>query len=111
MNVSYHLLHAPPTHLQTRLLDSMHVCLNVDEIVRLIARELVASGGNATAVALACCSRNFEDPVLDALWVEQTRLLPLLKSFPGDVWNEDRCTVSTRIASEYRSMTRAFPFP
>ena len=82
----------------------MHTCLNVDEIVRLIARELVASGGNATAVALACCCKDFEDPVLDALWVEQDRLLPLLKSFPGDVWNEDGCTVST-------SMTRVFPFP
>ena len=73
----------------------MHACLNVDEIVRLIASELVASGEKATAVALACCRKSFEDPVLDALWVKQNKLLPLLKSLPGDVWNEDGCVVGT----------------
>ena len=76
-------------------LDSMHACLNVDEIVRLIACELVASGGRGTAVALACCRKSLEDPVLDALWVKQHRFFQLLKSFPGDVWNEGGCTVST----------------
>ena len=88
-------LYALSTHGQTRFLDSMHACLNVDEIVRLIAYELVASEGKATNVALACCRKSFEDPVLDALWVKQYRLLPLLKSFPGDVWNDEKCTVST----------------
>ena len=64
----------------------MHPCLDVDEVLRLLARELVASGANATAVSLARCRKSFEDPVLDALWRAQERLLPLLKSFPGDVW-------------------------
>ena len=72
----------------------MHVCLNVDEIVRLIADELVASRRKAAAVSLACCCKCFEDPVLDMLWVEQHDLLPLLKSFPGGVWNDGGCTVS-----------------
>ena len=72
----------------------MHACLNVDEIVRLIAHQLVASRGKGTAVALACCHKSFEGPVLDVLWVAQNELLPLLKSFPGDVWNDGRCTVS-----------------
>ena len=72
----------------------MHPCLNLDEIMRLIACELVASGGNATAVALACCRKSFEEPALDALWETQDQLLPLLKSFPGDVWNEDGRNVS-----------------
>ena len=72
----------------------MHTCLNVDEIVRLIAGELVGSRGMATAVALACCCKSFEDSVLDALWMEQIELLPLLKTFPGDVWKEGGCTVS-----------------
>lgn len=67
----------------------MHACLNVDEIVRLLARELVASGGKGTAVALACCCKNFEDSVLDALWETQDQLRPLLKSFPADVWDEE----------------------
>jgi len=66
----------------------MHASLNVDEIVRLIACELVESRIKATAVALACCRKGFEDPVLDALWETQEELLPLLKSLPGDVWNE-----------------------
>ena len=72
----------------------MHVCLNVNEIVRLIACELIESRNKATAVALACCRKSFEDPVLDALWETQEGLLPLLKSLPGDVWDEGRYTVS-----------------
>jgi len=58
----------------------------MDEILRLLARELVVSEEKATAVSLACCRESFEDPVLDVLWKSQDLLLPLLKSFPGDVW-------------------------
>jgi len=72
----------------------MHACLNVDEIVRLIALELVASGGEASAACLACCCKSFEDPVLDPLWTEQRLLLPLLKCFPGNVWKEGGYSVS-----------------
>ena len=64
----------------------MHPCLNVDEILRLLAHELAWSKAKATALSLACCCKSFEDPVLDVLWGTQERLLPLLKSFPGDVW-------------------------
>jgi len=67
----------------------MHACLNVDEIVRLLACELVASGGKGTAAALACCCKNFEEPVLDALWEVQDQLRPLLKSLPGDAWDDN----------------------
>ena len=63
----------------------MHASLNVDEIIRLIACELVASGTWASAVALACCCKNFEDPVLDVLWGGHDR--PILESLPGEVWN------------------------
>ena len=93
-NVSRRLIHAPPIHNQTYLSDSMHACLNVDEILRLIASELVGSRGNGTAVTLACCCKSFEDPVLDALWKRQVRLSPLLESLPGGVWEEDICIVS-----------------
>ena len=72
----------------------MHPCLNVDEILRLLACELVASKAQATAVALASCCRSFEDPVLDALWETQDQLTPLLKCFPHDVWKEDEGFVS-----------------
>ena len=64
----------------------MHPCLRVDEILRLLACELVASEAKGTVVALACCCKSFEDPALDALWEAQDRLLPLLKSLPVDVW-------------------------
>jgi hypothetical protein len=66
----------------------MHACLGVDEILRFLACELVASEAKATAVALACCCKSFEDPTLDALWVTQDRLFPLLKSLPRSVWEE-----------------------
>jgi len=72
----------------------MHHCLNVDEIVRLIVHELVTSGGRGTAVSLACCRKSFEDSALDVLWATQHELLVLLKTFPGDVRDEDECTVS-----------------
>jgi len=66
----------------------MHPCLNVDEILRLIACELVASGAKGTTVTLACCCKSFEEPVLDALWGTQDQLTPLLKCFPRDAWEE-----------------------
>ena len=66
----------------------MHRCLNVDEIVRLIAYELVGSGSKGTAVCLACCCKGFGDPVLDVLWATQTNLSPLFKCLPGDVREE-----------------------
>ena len=72
----------------------MHACFNTNEIVWLVTCELVTSGAEVTAVALACCCKSFEDPALDALWRTQDRLLPLLKSLPGDVWKGGRCTVS-----------------
>ena len=77
-----------------RLPGQMHTCLNIDEIVRIIACELVASRAKAAVVALARCHKNFEGPVLDTLWKTQDRLLPLLRSLPADVWNEGRCAVS-----------------
>ena len=82
----------------------MHACLNVDEIVRLIASKLVGSKTNATAVALASCRKNFEGPVLDVLWETQDKLLLLLESLPEDAWNESECTVSA-------PKTRFFPSP
>ena len=85
----------------------MHVCLNVDEIIRLITCELVTSKAGATAVALACCRKNFEDPVLDVLWKTQEKLLPLFKSLPEDVWNEGRCTVSVSVTCIVPSLSHS----
>jgi len=98
-NVSCHLIHLPPIHGQTYLIDPMHACLNVDEIVRFVAHELVVSSGERSAVSLACCRKSFEDPVLGTLWAEQDVLLPLLKSLPCDVWKEGGYSVSASIVS------------
>jgi len=68
----------------------MNHCLSVDEILRRVACELVALRWQATAAALACCCKTFEGSVLDELWEAQGGLLPLLRSFPGDVWNGDQ---------------------
>jgi hypothetical protein len=43
----------------------MHPCLMVDEIIRLVAYKLFGSEADGTAVALACCCKSFEEPVLD----------------------------------------------
>jgi len=43
-------------------LGQMHACPHVDEMVRLIACELVSSRGRAVIVALACRFRSFEGP-------------------------------------------------
>jgi len=86
----------------------MHPCLGVDEVLRLLACELVASGAKATAVSLARCCKGFEDPVLDALWETQERLLPLLKSFPVGVWKvETGRLVGPRKVSILSSSNRA----
>ena len=55
-----------------------------DEILRLLARELVTSETEAAAVSLACRCKKFEDPVLDALWETRDRLLPLFEPLPED---------------------------
>ena len=68
----------------------MHPCFNVDEIVRLLACQLVASKAEATAVSLACCCKILEDPVLATLWAKaQHQLGPLLRCLPQEVWEEE----------------------
>lgn len=51
----------------------------------------------ATAAALACRCRDFDDQVLDTLWETQGQMSALLalESLPVDVWKADRCRVST----------------
>ena len=67
----------------------MHPCFSVDENLKLLARGLVALEAGASAVALACCCKSFEGPVLDVLWEIQDQLIPLLKCFPEDIWEEE----------------------
>ena len=84
---------------------SMHPCLSVDEIIRFVACELVASEAKGTAVALGCCCRSFQDPVLDVLWEEQDRLAPLLECFPRDVWKEEGSLVCQLMSFIFSALT------
>jgi len=85
----------------------MHSCLNVDEVLRLLARILVASEAKGTAVALARCCKTFKEPVLDVLWETQNHLTPLLKCFPPDVWEEkDGRFVSPSMALIFSTLNR-----
>ena len=77
----------------------MHTCLNVDEILRLLACELIGSEANATAVSFACCCKSFQEPALDVLWKTQDRLTPLLKCFPQDVWEEKNGDFVSQVAN------------
>ena len=88
------------------ILGSIHLCLNVDEIVRLIITELVTSRAEATAVALACCCKDFEDLALDVLWETQESLLLLVKSLPQDVLDGGRHTVSVLTTHVISSLNR-----
>ena len=66
----------------------MHPCLRVDEIIRLVACELVELEANGTVAALACCCKSFEEPVLDVLWETQVELTLLLECLPEDTWED-----------------------
>ena len=67
----------------------MHPCLNVGEVLRQLARDLVVLEEEATVVSLACCCKGFKGPALDALWESQDQLFPLLKTLPADAWKTE----------------------
>ena len=92
--------------IESCLMELMHVRLGVDEIVRLVVGELVASGGKKSAVSLASSCKNLKDPVLDALWETQDQLPPLLRSFPESVWENIDDFVSAIVAFCPFSLTR-----
>ena len=64
----------------------MHRCLEIDDIVHLIAKEAV-NLERPSAVSLACTSKAFEAIVMGFLWgSHQTDLVNLLRCFPTEVW-------------------------
>jgi len=62
-----------------------HRVFKVDELIRLIARQLVPS--KRSAVNLACASRWLEEPVLSTLWEKQQYLEILLETLPKGTWS------------------------
>ena len=64
----------------------MHLCFREEKIVRHIALHLVGAKQKASAVALACCCKSFEDPALDALWATEASFDNLQGVLPREVW-------------------------
>jgi len=62
-----------------------HRALMVDEILREVTAR-VTRKHPPTAVALACCSKFFEEPALSELWKTQQELPTLIKTLPPDSW-------------------------
>ena len=80
----------------------MHSCLWVDEIVRFIAAELVASGWKATTVTLACCCKALKEPALDAVWETQDQgFSPLLGTLPEGIWDSFEWGVRVQVVLLY----------
>lgn len=82
----------------------MHRCLEIQEIVSLVCQQLsaentrtVSNNGSLAALAMTC--RDFQEPALDALWYQQTSLIPLVKCFPSDSWElRDEDGVATLVS-------------
>jgi len=80
-----------------------HRCWAVDEIVRAIVAILVRDQKKASAVALASCSKSFEELALGEIWRRVSSLVPLIKCLPPEVWefrNKERKLASTTMSSE-----------
>jgi hypothetical protein len=64
-------------------------CLNVPELLGSI----LASLDKPTQASMALCCRAFLTPAVEALWDELNSLVPLIKTFPNDVWTDEDDTV------------------
>ena len=59
----------------------------VEELVQRIALNADdRSVGSASLLALACCCKALEDPVMDVLWQRQRILHVIIKTLPADCW-------------------------
>ena len=64
----------------------MHRCLCVDEIARLVIKDIIKLEV-LSAISLACTCRAFEAAVMEILWgSHQTNLVTLLRCLPNEVW-------------------------
>ena len=66
----------------------MHHCLEITEILKTIFNNIGFPGSRRDLYALALVSKAFHEPALDVLWESQTSILPLIKTFPVEVWKE-----------------------
>lgn len=65
---------------------TMHQCLRVEEISRLVIAETI-NLDHPSAISLACTCRAFEAAVMEIMWgSHQTGLVDLLRCLPNEVW-------------------------
>jgi hypothetical protein len=67
----------------------MHHCLEITEILYNIFNSFDIFASHSNFLSLALVSKAFYEPALDVLWKFQGSLLPLIKTFPADVWEEE----------------------
>ncbi|KAJ7712230.1 hypothetical protein B0H16DRAFT_1814765 [Mycena metata] len=60
----------------------MHRCLQIPELVRIIASDLI----KRDLAILACTCKAFKDPALDGLWRTQLNVTNLMKCMPAGTW-------------------------
>lgn len=85
---------------------AMNQVFYIEELVRRIAFNAEdGSPGSASLLALACCCKILEDPVMDVLWQRQKHLLIILQTLPADCWTiTDRVYVSGMICQFSRPL-------
>ena len=66
---------------------AMHQAFYIEELVRRIAFNADdGSSGSTSLLALACCCKALESPVMDVLWQRQKHLHIILQTLPADCW-------------------------
>ena len=74
-------------HHPTRHTFVMNQIFYVEELVRRIAFSADGgSPGSSSLLALACCCKALEGPVMDVLWQRQKHLHVILRTLPADCW-------------------------
>jgi len=88
-----------------------HAIVEIDELLRLVIDELVATSP-PTAVSLAITCRSLEEPTLSSLWRQQTSLDHLLKVLPGSTWAKKEYGLSVIVSVRSLSACRTrYQFP
>lgn len=65
----------------------MNQVFYVEELVQRMASSADDEPpGTASLLALACCCKVLEDPVMDILWKRQKHLHTILRTLPADCW-------------------------
>lgn len=79
----------------------MHRCLQIQEILHVIIRNLEGSSSDLIAAALVC--RAFYEHAMDHVWKDLRGLGPLIRCLPDDAYTcEDEYPVPVRV-HEYSS--------